>query len=114
MNTDTLNKLNDTELTQVIATAQELLQTRAQKRKDDAMEQIRQIAAKAQIIVSFDAARKPKANRAVLRAGDRYVNPGDPTQSHVVGKGKPPQWFVALRDKNRLPVPVSGEPGTTT
>ena len=41
--------------------------------------------------------------KAVLRAGDRYVNPGDPTQSYVVGKGKPPQWFAALRDKFAAP-----------
>ena len=49
MNTDTLTKLTDPELTQVIATAQGLLQTRAEKRKSDAMEQIRQIAATVQI-----------------------------------------------------------------
>jgi signal recognition particle GTPase len=69
MNPDTLNKLTDPELSQVIAAAQELLQTRAEKRKSDAMEQIRQIAATAQIAVSFDAGRKAKGIKAVLRAG---------------------------------------------
>ena len=106
MNPDTLNKLTDPELSQVIAAAQGLLQSRNEKRKSDAMEQIRQIAANVQITVSFDAGRKAKSVKAVLRAGDRYVNPADTSQSHVVGKGKPPHWFAALRDKNRLPPPV--------
>jgi DNA-binding protein H-NS len=110
MNTDTLNKLTDPELSQVIAAAQGLLQARAEKRRSDAMEQIRQIAASVQIPVSFDAGRKAKGMKAVLRAGDRYVNPADPNQSHVVGKGKPPHWFAALRDKNRLPAPVAPSP----
>ena len=109
MNTDTLNKLNDPELTQVIATAQGLLQTRADKRKSDAMEQIRQIAATVQINVSFDAGRKAKGSKPMLHAGDRYVNPSDATQSYVVGKGKPPQWFVALREKSKLPAPVAAD-----
>ena len=106
MNPDTLNKLTDPELTQVIATAQGLLQTRAEKRKSDAMEQIRQIAATVQINVSFDASRKVRINKPMLHAGDRYVNPVDAAQAYIVGKGKPPQWFVALRDKGKLPAPL--------
>ena len=109
MNPDTLTKLNDQELTQVIAAAQGLLQSRAEKRKSEAMEQIRQIAASAQITVSFDAARKAKSVKPSLRAGDRYANPGDASQSFVVGKGKPPHWFVALRDKGRLPAPAASD-----
>ena len=107
MNHDTLSKFTDPELAQVIAAAQGLLQTRAEKRKSDAMEQIRQIAATAQITVSFDASRKPKGGKAVMRAGERFVNPADASQSYVIGKGKPPHWFAALRDKNRLPAPVA-------
>lgn len=110
MNTDTLDKLTDPELVQMIAAAQGLLQTRAEQRRNDAMDQIRRIAATAQITVSFDAGRKPKGGKAVLRAGDRFVNPADATQSYVVGKGKPPQWFAALRDRNKLPAPVGVEP----
>jgi ElaB/YqjD/DUF883 family membrane-anchored ribosome-binding protein len=109
MNTDTLTKLTDPELTQVIATAQGLLQTRADKRKSDAMEQIRQIAATVQINVSFEQGRKAKGSKPMLHAGDRYVNPADASQAHVVGKGKPPHWFVALRDKNKLPTPVASD-----
>ena len=106
MNPDTLTKLTDPELTQVIATAQGLLQTRAEKRKSDAMEQIRQIAATVSINVSFDAGRKARSNKPMLHAGDRYTNPADASQAYIVGKGKPPQWLVALRDKNKLPSPV--------
>jgi len=106
MNTDTLNKLNDQELTQVILAAQGLLIARDEKRKSDAMEQIRQIAANAGVPVSFDDGKKKKPVKTMLRAGDRYINPSDPTQSYIVGKGKPQGWFVALRDKGRLPAPV--------
>jgi hypothetical protein len=109
MNPDTLSKLTDPELSQVIASAQGLLQARAEKRKSDAMEQIRQIAATAQITVSFDASRKPKGGKPVMRAGERFINPADANQSYVVGKGKPPHWFAALRDRNRLPPPVAAE-----
>jgi hypothetical protein len=109
MNTDTLNKLTDPELSQVIASAQELLHTRAERRKSDAMEQIRQIAATVQINVSFDASRKPKGIKPMLHAGDRYVNPADAGQAYIVGKGKPPQWFVALREKNKLPAPLPAD-----
>ena len=108
MNADTLDKLNDQELAQLIAAAQGLQQARAEKRKIDAMEQIRRIAATAQIIVTFDAARKSR-RRTILRAGDRYVNPGDSSQSYVVGKGKQPNWFVALREKGRVPPPVASD-----
>lgn len=109
MNTDTLNKLTDPELTQVIAHAQELLQIRAEKRKNDAMEQIRQIAATVRINVSFDSSRKARGNKPMLKAGDRYINPADASQSYIVGKGKPPNWFVALREKNKLPAPVASD-----
>ncbi len=109
MNFDTLNKCSDAELAQTIAEAQNLLRTREEKRKSDAMEQIRQIAATAQITVSFDATRRPKSGKVVLKAGERFVNPSDSSQSYVVGKGKPPHWFVSLRDKNRLPRPTSAD-----
>jgi hypothetical protein len=109
MNADTLDKLNDQELAQLIAAAQGLQQARAEKRKIDAMEQIRRIASTAQIIVTFDAARKSRRRTTILRAGDRYVNPGDPSQSYVVGKGKQPNWFLALREKGRLPPPVASD-----
>ena len=63
MNTDTLETMNEQELTQLISVAQGLLQARAEKRRGDAMEQIRQIAATAQILVKFDGSRKPKRGK---------------------------------------------------
>ena len=108
MTTEALTDLNDQQLAQLISTAQGLLQARVEQRKSEAMDQIRQIAAKAQIVVSFRGGRASKHRRATLRAGDRYVNPGDASQSYIVGNGKQPNWFVALRDKGRLPSPISG------
>ena len=75
MNPDTLITLNDQELTQIIVAAQGLLQSRTEKRKSDAMEQIRQIAARAQIIVSFTTAQKAKALKPTLRAKGKLPVP---------------------------------------
>ena len=109
MTTETVTNLNDQQLAELISTAQELLQARLEKRKIEAMDQIRQIAATAQIVVSFRGSRASKRRRTTLPAGDRYVNPSDGFQSYVVGNGKQPNWFVALREKGRLPPPtVSG------
>ena len=105
MNTYTLDTLSDPELIQVIATAQGLLQSRAEKRRGDAMEHIRQIAVTVQLNVSFDG-RKAQAVKTALKAGECFVNPEDATQRYVVGKGKPPRWFAALRERNKLPTPV--------
>ena len=63
MNTPTLENLNEQELTQLISAAQGLLQARAEKRRDKAMEQIRQIAATAQIIVKFNGSRKAQRGK---------------------------------------------------
>jgi len=106
---NTLNTLTDPELVQVIANAQALLHQRSEKRKSDAMEQIRQIAASVQINVSFENGRKLKAAKTVLRAGDRYINPSDPRESYIVGKGKPPGWFAALRERGKLPAPCPAD-----
>ena len=109
MTTEALANLNDQQLAQLISTAQGLLQARVEQRKSEAMDQIRQIAATAQILVSFRGGRTSKPRRDTLRAGVRYANPGDASQSYVVGNGKQPNWFVALREKGRLPPPtVSG------
>ena len=66
MNTDTLETMNEQELTQLISVAQGLLQARAEKRRGDAMEQIRQIAATAQILVKFNGSRKAKRGKGRL------------------------------------------------
>jgi hypothetical protein len=110
MNIETLNKLNDQELAQVEATAHDILQTRKEKRKADAMEQILQIAEANAFPVYFEKGKKAKPVKTMLRAGDRYINPSDPTQSYIVGKGKPQAWFVALREKGKLPAPVPSDP----
>ena len=107
MNTDTLNKLSDQELTQVIAAAQGLLQTRDEKRKSDARAQILQISAAAGVPVAFPDERKGKVAKPMLRSGDCYINPADAAKTYTVGKGKPPGWFTQLRDKGRLPAPVA-------
>ena len=109
MNPGTLDQLNDKELAQLVSEAQRLLQARVEKRRNEAMERICEIAATAQIIVTFDGARKSKRGKVALRAGNRYVNPVDASQAYIVGKGKQPNWFVALRNRGRLPPPAESD-----
>lgn len=104
MNIDTLKSMSDGELGQVIAVAQGELKERAEKRREDAIEEIRRIAASVQIEVSINGAgRKPARVKPALRAGERYQHPSDPAKVYIVGKGRPPEWFDTLRAKGALP-----------
>ena len=108
MNTiENVKQYKDEQLTELIVAAQAELKERAEQRKRDAMEQIRQIAAGVQIEVRFagQGARAARNGKAALKAGDRYVHPADATKSFIVGKGRPPAWFVDLQKKGNLPRP---------
>ena len=108
--TDNIKQFKDEQLSEFILAAQAELKERAEQRKRDAMEQIRQIAAAAQIDVRFAApGGRAQRNGKTLKAGDRYVHPADATKSFTVGKGRPPAWFADLQRKGKLPRP---EPGT--
>jgi hypothetical protein len=103
MTLEAVKQLKDEELAQVIECAQTELKDRAEKRRQDAMEQIRRIAASVRIQVNFAGSQR-KASRngkPALKAGERYPHPTDPTKFYVVGKGRPPEWFLTLREKAR-------------
>jgi len=104
---ETIKLCKDEQLSEFILAAQAELKERAEQRKREAMEQIRQIAVAAQIDVRFagPGGRAKKNPKAVLKAGERYVHPGDATKSFTVGKGRPPAWFTDLQRKGKLPRP---------
>jgi len=103
MTPETLKRLPDEELGQLIEMAQSELKERTEKRRQDAMDEIRRIAAAAQIQVRFSGPRKSARNhKAALKAGERYQHPSDPTKVYVVGKGRPPEWFETLRAHGAL------------
>jgi hypothetical protein len=81
------------------------LTAREERRKQEAIDKIKQIAAGAKLYVSF-APGKNGNGKSTLKAGDRYMNPADATKAYVVGKGRPPEWFNELQRKGRLPLPV--------
>jgi hypothetical protein len=43
--------------------------------------------------------------KAPLPAGTKYLNPENPAEFYVAGKGRPPGWFETLRAKGGLPMP---------
>jgi DNA-binding protein H-NS len=113
VNAEGLRKLNDDELDQMIVVAQTELKDRAEKRKQEAIEEIRRIAGSVNIQVTIGSAtaKEPmKKARPPLKAGDRYTNPENPAEVYIVGKGRPPGWFEKLRTKGKLPPPMPAMP----
>ncbi len=103
MTTETMRGLDDAQLRQVIQFAETELKNRAEDHKRSAMEQIRKLAAEARIQVTFRPGRRPRS----LKAGSIYANPADPTQRYVVGKGRPPAWFLKLQAAGEIPPMVT-------
>lgn len=110
MTADDLEKLDDQALEGFIEQAQALLKTRKAQRKQDAIEAAR--ARLAEVGLSFrDVASAPaksarKRERGPsLQAGQRYVNPADPKQVWMSGRGRRPAWVKALEKKGQLPDP---------
>src|SRR5437660_7708550 len=106
MKSEALPQLTDEQLKELMSKAQALLKERAEQRRQEAMEQIRQIAASAKLRVTFTERGRARHARTPMRAGERYQNPADPSQVYEITKGPPPPWFVTLRDMGRLPAPV--------
>src|SRR4051812_17148416 len=102
MSGDAIKKATDDELRQWIAQADGELKARAEKRKQDAIAEIKRIAGSVNIHVSIGGRSKVKS---ALTARDRYVNPDNPAESYTVGKGRPPGWFEKRRAKGALPAP---------
>lgn len=99
MTQEVIKKATDEDLGQLIKLAQAELKDRAEKRRADAISQIKKLALAEGLQVSFE--KKP--TKAPLKAGAAYTNPANTTQRYVVGNGRPPQWFEDLRAKGQLP-----------
>jgi hypothetical protein len=102
MSGDAIKKATDDELRQWMTQADAELKARAEKRKQDAIAEIKRIAGTVNIHVSIGGRGKAKST---LTAGDRYVNPDNPAERYTVGKGRPPGWFEKRRAKGALPPP---------
>jgi H-NS histone family len=102
MTQEQLQAMPDEEIRLWITRCEQELASRAEQRRRTAIEQIRQIAGSVKIQVSIAGAGRLKFARPTLRQGVSYKNPADPSHVYVVGKGKPPGWFVKLRDSGKL------------
>ncbi len=105
-----LETLSDDDLAKTIEQAQGLLKSRKEQRRTDALESARAKLAEAGLTpADLVAATKKRSSRAanadVLKAGQRYVNPDNPKEVWVSGRGRRPSWFKALEKKGRVPSP---------
>lgn len=98
MTAEQMAKASDDELRQVITLAEAELQERAEKRRKEAIEEIRRIAASEHIPISIGSQERKRAAKH-LQAGMRFFNADRPDQVYEVGKGRPPAWFAKGRGK---------------
>jgi DNA-binding protein H-NS len=107
MTDDQLEKLDDSELENVIGRAQGLLAARKEQRRKDALEAARAKLAEAGLTPAdlMAATRKKSAKSDVIAGGQVYVNPENPKQKWTSGRGRRPSWFKALEKKGKTPSP---------
>jgi DNA-binding protein H-NS len=106
-----ISAMSDDELAAMIEQVQALLATRKEQRKAEAVAAAR--ARLAEVGLTFrDVAASParRAGRGQSPAasrptGLRYINPADPSQVWVSGRGRRPDWVKALEKKGQLPNP---------
>ncbi len=120
-----LESLDDAQLRALMHRAGELLKEREHARQRGAIEEARAILANAGLSVddllratgrgpAAKGARKPAEGAAASsanspgapRKGARYANPANPAQIHERGRGREPNWFKALRERDELPSPL--------
>jgi len=97
MNPETLKKLTDDQLGEVITFAQTELQTRADTRREQAIEEITKRAKEAGLQISIKGKKHVANGKRNLKAGDRYQHPDDATKTWTVGNGRPPKWLDTAR-----------------
>jgi hypothetical protein len=107
MTLETLKLLTDDDLRGVIDRAGNLLKQRDRERKESALEQAKAILVQAGLSLKELSRIKAKgaSGKAVLPAGTKFVNPENPAEFYIAGKGRPPGWFEKLREKGSLPAP---------
>ena len=86
-----LTKQTDNQLNEMIASAQRELQERADKRREEAIEEITRRAKEVGLQINIKG--KKHMNGKTLKAGEKYQHPDDSTKVWVAGHGRPPKWF---------------------
>jgi DNA-binding protein H-NS len=97
MKLDTLDACTDVELTTLIKTAETMLARRKEQRRKEAIQSAR--AKLAEVGLTFGdlaSERAPGDKTAVIPKGQRFVNPANPDQVWVSGRGRRPGWMETL------------------
>jgi len=104
---DTLESLNDDELQAVIDRSNELLKQRDDKRKAEAIEQVRILLASVGLsLKDLNGKAKAKAKGPVYHGGHTYQHPTNKALTWK-GAGKKPGWLVALEAEGGKAVEIA-------
>jgi DNA-binding protein H-NS len=98
-NTTNLDSMTESELRELIRSADQALTRLVAQRARSTLKEIRRMAAEVGFEVTFAKAGKPvsgKPKEAGIRgkAVQKYRNPDDPTETWS-GRGRPPKWVQA-------------------
>ena len=97
MTQDAIRKLTDEQLGDVMLFAQTEQQERADKRRDQAIEEITRRAKEVGLQISIKGKKHAANGKRGLKAGERFQHPDDPSKTWTVGNGRPPKWLNTAR-----------------
>ncbi len=103
-----LNPLKDEELKDVIKRAEDLLEERKEARRQKAIDDAKASLAAVGLTfrdVGTQPSKRARKASAALPGGQRYVNPANPSQVWISGRGRRPKWLAELEAKGKLPAP---------
>ena len=90
--------LSEEELKEMIETAEVVLQSKAEDRKNQIVSQINELAASINLKVEFIDPQKRQSSRKGIKVAAKYQNPENPSQKWT-GRGMKPKWLKALLEK---------------
>ncbi len=90
--------LSEEELKEMIETAEVVLQSKAEDRKNQIVSQINELAASINLKVEFIDPQKRQSSRKGIKVAAKYQNPESPSQKWT-GRGMKPKWLKALLEK---------------
>jgi hypothetical protein len=104
MTTTDLQKFTIEELGTLIEEATALLALRIRERKERAIADAAAILSEAGVSArELARTRASRKSHLVITQGRTYVNPENPEESWVAGKGRRPKWLGELEARGRAP-----------
>jgi len=87
--------LSEEELKEMIKTAEVVLQSKKEERKQQVISQINELATSINLKVELVDPQKRQSSRKGIKVAAKYQNPENPSQKWT-GRGMKPKWLKAL------------------